>query len=192
MRLAQAIPPESDLLRECKRHAPEVLIVSDPALSRPDLSRLLVRLDAELPQLKVLVLTEWGQISPDEAIQAGAWGYLTPEAPPELLPKAIRSIAAGEVWAPRVTLSKLARQSRRKPVEASGGEPPLLSERELEVLRLVAEGRDNVSIGAGLHVEVSTIKTHLVRIYRKLGVGDRSSAVRAAEELGLIRSPAKR
>lgn len=113
------------------------------------------------------------------AVEAGAAGYLLKDAPPEELLAAVRAAAAGQsALAPAITSRLLERV--RKPATS-------LSARELEVLQLVAAGKSNAEVGAALFVGETTVKTHLVHIFDKLGVGSRTAAVNAARQAGLLR-----
>ncbi len=117
-----------------------------------------------------------------EAIEAGASGYLLKAGPAEQLIAGIRSVAAGQtVLAPHV-----AAQLTRAAAKPAGGTAPNLTPRELEVLRLVAQGLSNPEIAARLVIGESTVKTHLLHIFAKLEVGDRTRAVTLAQELGLL------
>lgn len=123
------------------------------------------------------------------ALRAGASGFLLKDTPPEDLVSAIRSVAAGDaVVSPKVTRRLLARLldegpgPRRDPAVLE-----VLTERELEVLQLVATGLSNSEIAAGLHLSESTIKSHIGRILTKLDVRDRVQAVVLAYETGLVR-----
>ena len=116
------------------------------------------------------------------AIEAGARGVLLKDAPREVLFRAIRAIARGEmVLAPAVTARVFSRL--RGPQEQTP------TERELEVLKLVARGLTNRAIGRQLALSEATVKTHLVHVFTKLGVADRTAAVTAALDRGLIRLP---
>jgi DNA-binding NarL/FixJ family response regulator len=113
------------------------------------------------------------------AIEAGATGYLLKDAPRDDLLRAIRAAAAGEaVLAPSVA-SRL--MGRVRAPEANA-----LSPRELEVLALVADGATNRAVGARMHLSEATVKTHLLSIYAKLGVGDRAAAVAEGFRRGLL------
>jgi len=129
---------------------------------------------------RVLVLTTFDTDSDVlPAIEAGATGYLLKDAPRDELLRAVRSAAAGEaVLSPSVT-ARLLDQVRR-PVKET------VSQRELEVLQLVASGATNREVAERLFVSEATVKTHLLHIYAKLGVNDRAAAVGAAFEKGLL------
>ena len=133
------------------------------------------------PEVHVLVLTTYdtdADILP--AIEAGAAGYLLKDAPREDLFRAIRAAARGEaVLAPGVAARLMDRM--RAPAEEA------LTAREIEVLSLVAQGGSNKGIAHRLHISEATVKTHLVHIYDKLGVADRTAAVTTAVQRGILR-----
>lgn len=113
------------------------------------------------------------------AIEAGATGYLLKDTPREDLFRAIRAASTGEsVLTPSVASRLMTRM--RAPAEEN------LSAREIEVLELVARGNSNKDVGKALHISTATVKTHLIHIYNKLGVTDRTSAVTTAIERGII------
>ncbi len=132
------------------------------------------------PSANVLVLTTYDSDADIlRAIEAGATGYLLKDSPREDLFRAIRAAANGEsVLAPAVAARILTRM--RAPVGDN------LSGREIEVLQFVARGSSNKEIGKALHISTATVKTHLIHIYNKLGVGDRTAAVTTAIEKGII------
>lgn len=112
------------------------------------------------------------------AIEAGAAGYLLKDAAPEAIIEGIRRAAAGDmVLAPELATRVL--QGMRNPL-------PKLTEREIEVLRLLAEGSANREIARALFVTEATVKSHLAHIFTKLDVDSRSRAVHVARETGLI------
>ncbi|RZS66510.1 LuxR family two component transcriptional regulator [Agromyces ramosus] len=129
---------------------------------------------------RVLVLTNYDTDADIlGAIEAGASGYLLKDAPPAELVAAVRAAAVGEsALAPAVS-------SRLDASMASGDR---LTVREAEVLSLVADGRSNRDIGRELFLSEATVKSHLVHIFTKLGVGSRTAAVARARELGAIRA----
>ena len=128
----------------------------------------------------ILVLTTYdSDVDILRAIEAGATGYLLKDTPREELFRAIRATAAGEsVLAPTVTARLMTRM--RAPAEEN------LSAREIEVLQLVARGNSNKEVGKALHISTATVKTHLIHIYNKLGVDDRTAAVTTAIEKKII------
>ncbi|WP_045742862.1 response regulator [Actinoplanes rectilineatus] len=130
--------------------------------------------------IRVMVLTTY-ESDRDilRAIEAGASGYLLKDASPSELADAVRAAARGEtVLAPSVA-STLIRQVRSPA-------PPALSARETEVLRLVAAGSTNADIGRQLFISEATVKTHLLRVFNKLDVADRTAAVTTAMRHGLL------
>ena len=132
------------------------------------------------PEIRVLVLTTFDTDSDVlPAIEAGATGYLLKDAPVDELLRAVRAAARGEaVLAPSVA-GRLMGQVRQP---ARGA----LSRRELQVLKLVADGATNREAAAKLFISEASIKTHLLRIYDKLGVRDRAAAVGEAFRRGLF------
>jgi DNA-binding NarL/FixJ family response regulator len=138
------------------------------------------QLRATAPSVNVLVLTTYDtddDVLP--AIEAGATGYLLKDAPREDLVRAVRAAARGEsVLSPSVAGRVLARV--REPVRDS------LSQREMEVLRLIANGASTREAAATLFVSEATVKTHLLHIFDKLGVRDRAAAVGEAYRRHLL------
>ncbi|MBP2321140.1 DNA-binding NarL/FixJ family response regulator [Kibdelosporangium banguiense] len=129
---------------------------------------------------RVIVLTTY-ETDADilRAVEAGATGYLLKDASRAELAGAIRAATRGEtVLAPSVA-GRLVRRMRQ-PAQ------PSLSAREVEVLRLVGKGMTNADVGAALHISEATVKTHLLRVFNKLGVSDRTAAVTTAMELGML------
>jgi DNA-binding NarL/FixJ family response regulator len=112
------------------------------------------------------------------AIEAGACGYILKDTPPAELLSAVRSAAAGDSVLSPAVASKLMTRVRRADTTLSG--------REIEVLRLVSDGRSNREIAKQLFLSETTVKSHLVHIYGKLGVRSRTSAVARARERGML------
>jgi DNA-binding NarL/FixJ family response regulator len=138
---------------------------------------------------RVLVLTTFDT---DEdafaALQAGASGFLLKNVPPEELLAAIRVVASGEsVVAPRITRRLLDRFAGQLGPPVADGRLSALTEREREVLLLVAQGMSNAEIAEKLYVAEATVKTHVGRILTKLDLRDRVQAVVLAYETGLVR-----
>jgi DNA-binding NarL/FixJ family response regulator len=138
------------------------------------------------PGTRVLVLTTYDTDADIlRAVEAGATGYLLKDAPRERLFPAIRSAARGEtVLAPTVATRLVNRM--RVPAEEA------LTSREIEVLGLVARGSSNADVAASLFISEATVKTHLLHIFGKLGVDDRTAAVVSALERGIIALPRRK
>jgi two-component system, NarL family, response regulator len=139
-------------------------------------------MDLRMPQIggveaRIMVLTTYNS---DEDIyrglQAGAQGYLLKDAKPTELLNAIRTIHSGQKYVPPEVGAKLVQRMSN----------PELSERELSVLRLMAQGMSNLEIGAALNIGESTVKSHVNRILSKLGVNDRTQAVIVAIKRGIV------
>ena len=129
---------------------------------------------------RVLIVTTYDSDADTlPAIEAGATGYLLKDAPPEDLAAAVRTAAVG-----RTTLAPAIAERLMNRLRAPR---TALTRRETEVLALVAEGLSNQAIGDRLHLTEGTVKSHLARIYAKLGVDSRTAAVATATDLGLIR-----
>jgi DNA-binding NarL/FixJ family response regulator len=129
---------------------------------------------------RVLVLTTYDSDSDVvPALEAGATGYLLKDAPRDELVRAIRAAARGEVVLASSVATRLVSQLRAPAQDA-------LSDRELEVLALIAQGETNRGAAARLFISEATVKTHLIHIYEKLAVNDRAAAVAAGYERGLL------
>ena len=192
LRAMLATQPDMELIGEAATgteavaHAralrPDVVLMDlqMPGLDGPG---AIATLREQAPEIHVLVLTTYGTDADiTRAVDAGATGYLLKDAPREQLFAAIRSAARGEsVLSPSVATRVLGRM--RAPAEEA------LSPRELEILQAVARGLSNKDIGRQLYVSEATVKTHLLRVFGKLGVDDRTAAVTVALERGIIRLP---
>jgi DNA-binding NarL/FixJ family response regulator len=139
---------------------------------------------------KVLILTTFGLDEYIlEALRAGASGFITKDALAEELVRAVRVVAAGDaLLSPAVTRRLLDQVARQLPAPrvAPGTRLDDLSEREREVMLLLARGLTNAEIAAALVIGEATVKTHVSNLLAKLGLRDRVQAVIAAYELGLI------
>jgi DNA-binding NarL/FixJ family response regulator len=157
-----------------------------PTMDGIEATRRLLARDA---RPRVLILTTFdADIYVYEAMKAGASGFLLKDVRPEQLAEAVRVVARGEaLLAPAIT-RRLVEQFVSRP--APGARSPEafqeLTERELDVLRLVAGGLSNVEIGSELFVTEATVKTHVTHILAKLGLRDRVQAVVLAYEHGLV------
>lgn len=162
------------------RERPDLVLV-DLRMPRTDGVAATARIRERHPATHVLVLTTYDTDADIlRAVEAGATGYLLKDAAREDLLRAVRGAARGEtVLAPQVASRLVGR------VRAGGVEP--LSAREIEVLELVAAGSTNRAIADALYISEATVKTHLLHVFRKLGVDDRTAAVTVAVERGIIR-----
>ncbi|NYJ06381.1 response regulator [Petropleomorpha daqingensis] len=161
---------------------PDVVLM-DLRMPRMDGVAAIERLAATHPGVRVLVLTTYDTDADIvRAVEAGASGYLLKDAPLPQLADAVRAAARGEtVLAPPVAARLVSR------LRAPAPEAP--TARELEVLAGVARGLTNAEIGRELFIGEATVKTHLLRVFAKLGVDDRTRAVLVAVERGLLPGP---
>jgi DNA-binding NarL/FixJ family response regulator len=178
-----------EALRLCATLHPRVVLMDlrMPVLDGVAATR---RLRDEQPEVRVIVLTTFDD---DETVfdglRAGAVGYLLKDTPSERLFEAIRATARGESFLqPSITaklIAEFARLAEAAPKRAEALAEPL-SDRELEVLRLLARGSSNREIAASLVIAEGTVKNHVTNILGKLAVTDRTQAALRARDLGLV------
>ena len=169
----------AEAVRRARALGPDVILMD---LRMPDMDgvRAIAALTAAGVPARVLVLTTYDTDSDVlAAIEAGATGYLLKDTPPNELFKAVRAAARGETVLSPTVATRVVGQMR-----APTQEP--ISQRELEVLELIAQGASNRSAAARLFISEATVKTHLMHIYDKLGVNDRAAAVAEAFNRGLL------
>ncbi|MET8632783.1 response regulator [Streptomyces sp. NPDC004096] len=187
--VGQAVDGEEAIAKVAELDPDVVLMdIRMPGLGGIEATR---RITADAPRPRVLVLTTFDL---DEyvydALRAGASGFLLKDASADQLAEAVRVVAAGDaLLAPGITRRLIAEFSRltgapRAPLKERVGD---LTERETEVLALIAQGLSNAEIAAGLVVAEQTVKTHVGRILVKLGLRDRTQAAVFAYESGLVR-----
>ncbi len=139
------------------------------------------RIKEKQPEVQILVLTTYeSDADIIRAVEAGATGFLLKDAPREELFAAIKAAAAGNSPLSPAVAARLMRRMRGPAEEA-------LSVREIEVLELVARGTSNKEIAKQLWISETTVKSHMLHIFDKLGVADRTAAVTAALKRGIIR-----
>jgi DNA-binding NarL/FixJ family response regulator len=159
-----------------KEHRPDVTLLD---LRMPELDGVgtIKEIRASDEKARIVVLTTFdGDEDIYRAIQAGAKGYLLKDAPREALMDCIRRVHAGETCVPVYLAAKLAERVSGKTV----------SEREIDVLKLLAQGRSNKEIGSALFISEGTVKSHVKGIFAKLNVISRTEAVANATRRGLI------
>ena len=147
----------------------------------------LIATDARPPRVLILTTFDLDEYV-YEALRAGASGFMLKDAPPSQLIEAVRSVARGDtLLAPAVT-RRLVERFVERPAPGPEEQKRLaqLTERELEVLKLIATGRSNAEIAAELFLSEATVKTHFTRIASKLELRDRVQAVVFAYENGLV------
>ncbi|HEU4355306.1 MAG TPA: response regulator transcription factor [Actinomycetota bacterium] len=177
----------ADAIRQFERLRPDV-VVMDVRMPTMDGIEATRRLSAAEPPARVLILTTFDLDEyVYEALRAGASGFLLKDRPSEELVAAVRVIAAGEaLLAPSVT-RRLIEEFARRPAAGPPAGLEELTEREREVLVLMAQGLSNAEIAGSLFVAETTVKTHVGRVLQKLRLRDRAQAVVLAYESGLIR-----
>lgn len=165
-----------EAIQQFREHQPDITLMD---LRLPDISGIeaIIAIRAELPAARIIVLTtSEGDVEIKDSLEAGACGYLLKTMPPGELIEGIRKVHAGGKSIPTEIASRLA--------EHLGNQK--LSDREIEVLRLVAAGDRNRDIAAKLSISESTVKVHLQHILEKLEATDRTQAVAIAVRRGII------
>jgi DNA-binding NarL/FixJ family response regulator len=169
----------SEAIRRAAGLKPDVILM-DLRMPEVDGVAAIRALAEQQPSVRVLVLTTYdtdGDVL--AAIEAGATGYLLKDAPPSDLFRAVHAAARGESVLSPAVASRVMGQIR-------SASDDVLSQREIEVLELVAQGESNREAAARLFISEATVKTHLAHIYDKLGVSDRAAAVAEAFNQGLL------
>ncbi|WP_375512240.1 response regulator [uncultured Nostoc sp.] len=159
-----------------RQHQPDVTLMD---LRMPELSGVeaIISICAEFADARIIVLTTYdGDEDIYRGLQAGAKGYVLKDAEPDELLTAIRAVHNGQKYIPPAVGAKLAERINN----------PELSDRELQVLRLMARGKSNLEISTAFSIAEGTVKFHVKNILSKLGVGDRTQAMIVALKRGII------
>ncbi len=169
-------------LEEIRKHLPDVALLDYrlPELDGVEVTHAIIRDELPTRVLLVSAFTDSGLIY--NALQTGAGGYLAKDARREQIVDAVLAIARGETVLPPELASGLASEIRLRAVN----DAPVLTEREAEILRLIAAGKSLPTIAKELFLGVTTVKTHAQHLYAKLEVSDRAAAVAEAMRRGLI------
>lgn len=169
--------------------APLDLIFVDASCTE-HLFELLAGFQRSRPKLKVIVIgLETDHEHMQRVIGAGAKGYLTHGSSAGEIRMAVEIVLDGSVWAPRKVMARLLEASRRAEAEAAAA-PPRFTPREEDVLRLLVAGRSNREIGSALGVDEATVKAHVGRLLRKVGVENRTALTMVTMQRGLLKASA--
>jgi DNA-binding NarL/FixJ family response regulator len=166
----------AEAIQRFKQHMPDVTLMD---LRLPDMSGIdiLIAIRSEFPEARVIMLTTFeGDVEIHRSLQAGARGYLLKNMPPSQLLDVIRQVHAGKKRIPAEIASQLAEHMADES----------LTEREVEVLRQVADGNRNRDIARNLFISEETVKVHIKHIMEKLGATDRTQAVAIGVRRGII------
>ncbi len=159
-----------------REYQPDVTLM-DLRMPQVDGVAAIIAICAEFKQARMIVLTTYdGDEDIYRGLHAGAQGYLLKDTKADELLSAIRIVHSGQKYVPQAVGAKLLQRMSN----------PELSERELAVLRLMAQGMSNVDIATALIISESTVKSHVNRLLSKLGVSDRTQAVIVAVKRGLV------
>jgi len=166
-----------EAIQQIKEHRPDVVLL-DLRMPRMDGLDVVAEVKtSELPTKVIIMTTFESQEDVHRSMKAGARGYLLKDSSQEEILEAIRRVSAGETYLPARIVQKVAEGMRN----------PVVSPRELEVLRCVAAGKSNKEIGVQLFIAEGTVKTHVKSLLEKLGAVGRTAAVKEAVHRGLVR-----
>jgi DNA-binding NarL/FixJ family response regulator len=171
-----------DALKMCLTHQPDVLVL-DIGMPGMKTIPLLRELNTALPSLRIIILTAHSDVEYIiSTLQAGAHGFILKEEDPSLIIEGIRTVMRGSIWLSR----EVNRIYRSQVDDASAVTFNVLSDREIEVLTAVAEGKPNTRIADELALSEGTVKNYVSTIYDKLQVNSRSEAIVWAWRHGLV------
>jgi DNA-binding NarL/FixJ family response regulator len=176
MQLVAQASSGRDAIEKFREHRPDVTLMD---LRLPDMTGIdaMIAIRTEFPEARIIMLTTFeGDVDIQRALQAGARGYMLKSMPPKDLVAVIRQVHAGKKRIPSEVAARLADHL---------GEEDLTS-REMEVLRLIADGSRNRDIAEKLFISEETVKVHIKHIMEKLAASDRTQAVSIALRRGII------
>ena len=172
----------NEALQICLHHRPDVLLL-DIRMPGKKTIPLIRELTTEIPNLRIIILTAHGDVEYIiSTLQAGAHGFILKEEDPSVLAEGIRTVMSGCIWLSDEVNAIYRSQSGNNPAVAFD----VLSDREIEVLTAVAEGKSNSQIASHLILTEGTIKNYVSSIYNKLQVESRSEAIVWAWRNGLV------
>ena len=165
-----------DAIQQYRQHRPDVTLMD---LRLPDMSGIdaMIAIRADYPDARIVILTTFeGDVEIQRALEAGARGYVLKSMPPKDLVEVVRQVHAGKKRIPPDVAAQLAEHLADE----------ALTPRELDVLRLVADGNRNREVGERLAISEETVKVHVKHIMEKLGASDRTQAVAIGIRRGII------
>jgi two-component system, NarL family, response regulator DegU len=176
-----AVRTGDDAVKQACRLSPDV-VVMDPEITGTDGIRATRQLREKMPMSKVLMMS-FGEDFVNESIEAGASGYMIKDSETSEITTAVHQVSQGLCpIAPSITRKLVTQYAELK----RNHDATILSKREIEVLKLIADGKNSTEIGASLFVSLSTVKREVSQIFDKLGVNDRPHAVSEAMKRKLI------
>ena len=176
----------AEAIRLCQKRKPDVVLM-DLRMPHMDGITAIEKLRLEQPAVAVVILTTFNE---DDllyrGLQAGARGFLLKDTDRSTLFDTIRAAARGETLLKPEIMTRLLSKSKQPVGEPKPGESVNLTDRELEVLRAVAQGQRSKEIAVQLRISERTVKAHLASIYSKLGVDSRAAAIAVSAHMGLL------
>ncbi len=168
-----------EAVQQFSLHSPDVLLLD---LRMPEMNAIeaIQGILENAPDARIIVLSTYsGDEDIYRALKAGAKAYLLKDSPREQLLESIRSVYAGRLSIPPPIAARLAARLRN----------PNLTNREVDIARLIVTGKSNKEIGASLNITEGTVKVHVRHILKKLGAGGRAEAIRIALDRGIVHLP---